>query len=44
MSKVLDTKEKNLLVKAGFKIDKVVHRRRRERDLRLKKVNYVRSK
>jgi len=44
MSKVIDSKEKKVLSSAGFRIDRIIHRRRRERDLRIKKIRYARSK
>jgi len=44
MSKVLATKDKKILSNAGYRIDRIIHRRRRERDLRLKQINYVRNK
>jgi hypothetical protein len=44
MSKVIASKEKKALSYAGYRIDRIIHRRRRERDLRIKKVKYVRGK
>jgi hypothetical protein len=43
MSKVIDTQEKRVLSIAGFKIDKIIRRRRRERDLKIKQVKFVRN-
>ena len=33
----LNTKEKNMFVSIGFRLDRIIHKCRRERDLRLKK-------
>lgn len=44
MSKVVDNKEKNALTNAGFRLDRIIHRRRRERDLIIKKIKYVRNR
>ncbi len=44
MSKVLASKERKMLSYAGYRIDRIIHKRRRERDLKIKKVNYVRGK
>lgn len=40
MSRVILTKDKKTLRSQGFKIDKIIRRRRRERDLKFKKINY----
>lgn len=44
MSKVLNNNEKAALSNAGFRLDRIIHRRRRERDLFIKKVKFVRGK
>lgn len=43
MSKVLGQKEKKIFSHAGLRLDKIIRRRRRERDLRLKTIKYVRN-
>lgn len=44
MSKVLAVKDKKILTNAGFRIDSIIHKKRRERDLRFKIIKYTRSK
>jgi len=44
MSKVLASRDKKFIINAGFRIDRIIHRRRRERDLQIKHINYVRNK
>jgi len=44
MSRVIPIKQRSIIRAQGLRIDKVIHQRRRERDLRLKHINYIRSK
>lgn len=44
MSKVIDSKEKKMLSIAGYRLDRIIHKRRRERDLKIKKIKFVRGK
>ena len=45
MSKVLASRDKKVITNAGLRIDRIIHKHRRERDLRIKKINYyVRNK
>lgn len=43
MSRVLKTNDRKILKSAGFRIDRIIHKRRRERDLRLKHIKYVKG-
>jgi len=44
MSQVINNKTKDILSNAGFRLERIIHRRRRERDLKLKQITYVRGK
>lgn len=44
MSRVINNTEKEVLSRAGFRLDRIIHRRRRIRDLNLKKIKFVRGK
>jgi hypothetical protein len=44
MSRVINNNEKKALVYAGYRLDRIIHRRRRERDLSLKTIKFVRGK
>jgi len=41
MSKVIATRDKKALLSAGFRLDKIIHRRRRERDIKIKTSKYL---
>jgi hypothetical protein len=43
MSKVIDNKEKKFLGNAGIRLEKLIHKRRRERDLKIKIIKNKRN-
>jgi hypothetical protein len=43
MSKVIASKDKKNLSSAGLRIDRIIHKHRRERDLRINRIKYVRK-